>query len=122
MAPTKSTKGKEVLRTNILAQGKASVTTRPGKSSTIKHQRNASSLAEGGGLPGVQKIKSALRQTRRLLAKVRESALFGRSQSVSSDYSRPYTNFREAMANMTTGEPRCRHSGRNRAQAQVLGG
>lgn len=79
MAPTKSTKGKEILRTIISPQGKAPMTAKPGKRSTIKRQRDASSLVEGGALPGVQKIKSALRQTRRLLAKVRESASFGRS-------------------------------------------
>ena len=76
MAPTKSIKGKEVQETYVLSQKKASVTARPGKGSSIKRQRDASSLVEGGELPGVQKIKSALRQTRRLLAKVRKLTSF----------------------------------------------
>ncbi len=76
MAPTKSTKGKEVQETNVLSQKKASATTRPGKRPLTKRQREASSLEEDGRLPGVQKIKSALRQTRRLLAKVCKSASF----------------------------------------------
>jgi len=79
MAPTKSTKGKEILITNISTQEKASATVRPGKRSSTKRQREASSLVDGGGLPGIQKIKGALRQTRRLLVKVRKSASFGRS-------------------------------------------
>jgi hypothetical protein len=70
MAPTKSTRGKDVLNSNKLTQVKAPATARPSKRSSIKHHREASLLVEGGGLPGVQKLKNALRQTKRLLAKV----------------------------------------------------